>query len=52
MSGQIEYHYLGEIGDNGESAAHVAVESAITDRKLALVSGCEQESAGFVGESH
>ena len=43
---------LEDVGDDGEAAAHVAVERAIADGDLALVAGGEQQRAEFVGQRH
>jgi hypothetical protein len=41
-----------DVADDGETAAHVAVERAVADGHFALVAGGEEERAEFVGESH
>ena len=42
---------FGHVRDDGESADHVSVESAVADAKLALVAGGEDESGKLVGQA-
>lgn len=44
--------HLGQVGDDGEAAAHVAIEGAVADGDLALVARGEEERAELVGHGH
>ena len=43
---------LRNVADDGQSAAHVAVQSAVADGEFALVSGGEHQRARLVGQRH
>ena len=52
VAGEGVHFHFRQVGDHGESAAHIAVEGAVTHRDFALVAGGEQEGAVFIGERH
>lgn len=43
---------FGDIADDGESAAHVAIEGAVAGGELAFVAGGEEEVSVAIGECH
>jgi len=43
---------FGEVTDEGEAAAHVAVEGAVADGEFAFVAGGQEQMAEFVAEGH
>ena len=45
-------HGFRNVADDGEAAAHIAIESAIADGDFAFVAGGEDERSEFVGECH
>ena len=45
-------HGLGDVGNYGEAAGHVAVKSAVANRHFGFVSGAEDQRAEFIGERH
>ena len=41
-----------DIAEDGEAAAHIAVESAVADGEFAFIARGEEEMAEFIGEGH
>ena len=52
IAGELVNHGLGHIGEQGESAGHVAVNGAVTDGHFALVAGRDDHAVEFVRDSH
>ncbi len=50
--GELVDHKFWNVGDDGEAASHIAIESAIADSHLRFIAGAEKQGAKFIGESH
>src|SRR2546427_7158 len=43
---------LGDVGSCSQSASHIAVQSAVADRKLAFIAGAEHDGSEFIRKRH
>ncbi len=43
---------LGDVADDGQAAAHIAVQSAVADGELAFIAGGQDQRAELIGERH
>src|SRR5579859_6543179 len=50
--GELVDHELGNIGNDGEAAGHVAVQRAVAHGDFGFVAGAEDHGTEFVGKSH
>ncbi len=52
VAGQLVDHEFGNIGDNGETASHITVESAVTDGIFRFIAGAENHGTEFIRKGH